>query len=688
MQIKTCLQKAWTVIKAWIKENQTILLYAAFAMVVEMIAVASIEGSPFMSRPFLAIGLLLIFIGIALLIKSERARVVYCACLLALQSVMDLVFSVIYDMTGQYFYYEMFNLRNDAVAALESIPVNFVTFYTGLFFTVIYIIYGLRVIYGKPILKISRKKAIGNICLSLAGVVMLCGSIAAYYPRNSEDRYQEMIEGQAGSVYASYGMVGNLFGELGSKLWERKQTANDVQMRDFLYANEEVSVPTDYYGVSKGKNVVMILGESFEWFSFLKSGGGVFDGKYPNALDFTDEELATLFPNLTKFYQESVVMSNYYSREKTDMSETLSIMGSYPLDAYISYDFYDNAMPMTLPNVLKITEEDMQMRSFHNGDKEFYNRIKTHLSFGFDEVMVDKFDMQEMSDAAVKAGGESTFINYDEYDELNLDGQMMETCKDVMFPKDKRFLTYITTITGHGVYYERENLTEHRARLQEVLGTRVPAETDKNATILMHYMTATMELDKAIGIMINDLEGKGILDNTLIVLFGDHNAYYQSLSEYVKGIELGEPTPELYRVPLMIYDQDLSKKLSGENRIIDKFACTVDIVPTVLDLLGVQYYENMYFGNSVFAKEQSALYSRSYAIFLSEGLIGHSVKKFSYLAPGLKTDGEEVKAFQESAIKLVQRMKYNDYIFIDDWFSSKANLDDFVSRMRVLNGVA
>ena len=140
MDFKTVLQKAFHAVKHWIAENMILVLYAVFAIVVEMIAVASVEGSPFMSRPFLALGLLIFVVGVALLVKSPRGRVTVCAVALGIQSVADLVFSVLYDMTGQYFYYEMFNLRNDAVAALESIPVNFVTFYTGLFFTTMYVI--------------------------------------------------------------------------------------------------------------------------------------------------------------------------------------------------------------------------------------------------------------------------------------------------------------------------------------------------------------------------------------------------------------------------------------------------------------------------------------------------------------------------------------------------------------------
>ena len=99
------------------------------------------------------------------------------------------------------------------------------------------------------------------------------------------------------------------------------------------------------------------------------------------------------------------------------------------------------------------------------------------------------------------------------------------------------------------------------------------------------------------------MEKKDLLDDTVIVLFGDHNAYYQGLSSYVKDIENYDTErkfTDLYNVPLMIYDTDLTAKIAEnkDERMIHKFTCTADIVPTLLDLLGVRYYTNLYYGQS------------------------------------------------------------------------------------------
>ena len=683
----------------WLKENRLAVIYPILAVLIEMTAVFAVEGTPFLSRPLLSLGLMGFIFGVILLLRDNRARLVVGAVMLVLQGVLDLIFAAIFDMTGQYFDLGMLNLRNDAVAALESIPINFFAFYAAVFCCTAYILYGLRGLRESGQYKAKRSKRSPWFygMVSVLGASVLVGSFYSYYPAKT-DRYDEMIRGEAGNAYAAYGMIGNLIGEIGNALKGEESTLTEHEAENFLYAKK--STPTEYFGASKDKNVVMLLSESFEWYAFLKND------EYPNALDFTDEELAALYPNLTQFYNESVVATNFHSREKTDISETMSLLGSYPTESYVNYDYYENVMPNTVPNILKMLDPDIQTRSFHNGFKTFYNRDKAHLTFGF-ESLTDMYDMEDISNAAELAGGEESFYNYESEGELNLDSEMIETCKDMMFPTDKRFYTYITTITMHGVYYERENLAAVREEVAAVLGERVPLEEEnKNANVLYHYMVTAKEFDNALGAMRKDLEDKGLLDDTLIVLFGDHNAYYQQLSNYVKDID-GYDTErnftDLYNVPLMIRDSSL------EPQTIEKFCCTADIVPTLLDLLGIKYYTNLYYGNSIFSDTQSVLYSRAYDIFLREGIVGKSVADIIYnnyqvLADGQKTvetpseeedftfyvtqaEYDEIMgSFYTDAVALVEKIRHCDYIFEKNYFALERNLAQYKGRMLTLNG--
>ncbi|MBQ8343374.1 MAG: LTA synthase family protein [Clostridia bacterium] len=667
----------------WSKDNRFFLLFLLFTAIMEMSTVFFLDGNPFMTRPFLSWGLLAFLGGLILLIPSRRVQVIIFSILLIVQFAFQIVFSVIFDLTEQYFEYEMLNLKNDAFGTLENIPIRFGLFFVGITLCIVYVVAGLRGTKKRPKFKADKRSVFIKLGASAVGVATIFTSFFCYYPRNV-NRYEEMINGTSKSSYSAYGVTGNLLGEFVGAMFPDKSTMSDENIEKFIYDENAVWQGSEYFGVSEGNNVITILGETLEWFSFLAN-----DSKYVNTLGLTDEEMATLFPNLRAFMNDSVKMTNFHSREKTDIAETLSIMGSYPTTAYINYDYYDNTMPLTISNVLKSMDGDIQCRSFHNGFKTFYNRDDVHRSFGF-ESLTDMYDMARMAQEDKNNGltDELTFKNYMKVGERNLDSEMVEVCKDEMFPTDKRFYTYITTITMHGIYYDRDNLDRWDQQLRAVVGDRMPdpEDDDLKDDLLYHYLTAAMEFDYAIGKMMDELETRGLLDNTTIVVFGDHNAYYHSLSKYVKDIhdyDTDKRYTDLYNVPLMIYDQKLTKKIQdngGEDMVVDKFTCTADIASTILDLLGVHYYENLYYGTSVFGDKASVLYSRAYDTFIGSGIVGRSVNNLLYQHPDA-----DVATYKTTAVQLVEKIKHCDYIYKQNYFGNEENMQLYRQKMAAIN---
>ncbi|MBQ8405653.1 MAG: LTA synthase family protein [Clostridia bacterium] len=696
--MKSVMKNVFNKIWEWIKINRLVVIYFFLAILIEMSVVFSVEKTPFMTRPFLGLGLLIALAGVLLLLPNNMVKLIVGTVMLVVQTALDFIFAAIYDMTGQYFDLDMFSLRNDAVSALEKIPVNFVAFYIGFLACVLFIIFGLRSLHMEAEQTEKKPKKykhgvwfyIGTV---VAGIATLFGSFMVYYPAKT-DKYHEMVYSQEDGVYSSYGLVGNLLGEIGNAFKGDKVAVQEAQAEPFLYAKTSQASPA--FGVAKDKNVVVILSESLEWFAFMRNE------EHYNALDITPEELAAFYPNLTRFYNESVIASNFHSREKTDISETTSLIGAYPTGQYVNTSYYQNVLPNTLPNIMKALDSDLQAKYFHNGEKEFYNRDEATKTFGFESID-DRYSMEEKANQAVIDGKTQapTFINYKDNpvnSELCLDSEMIETCKDDMFPTDKRFYTYITTITMHGTYYARDNLTAEREAFEALLGEeRVEKIYDKEGAddledVLFYYMVTAKELDDAMGVMFEDLEKKNLLDNTLILMFGDHNAYYNQLSNYVKDIK-GYNTEhnftDLYKVPLMIHGSGLP------HQIIDKFMCTSDIVPTLLDLLGIRYYSNFYYGNSLFAQEQSIMYSRAYGIFLRDGIVGTSATNvvFRYegeedekgVVQGAITDAD-VEAFERDGAALVEKIKYCDYWFKTDYFAQDNNKQTYIDKMKTLNG--
>lgn len=659
-------------LKKWIKKNRIVVVYFLFSILIEMLGVFSVEGNPLISDPFISLGILLFICALVLCLKSNTKRFVICAILLVTQAVADLAFSVLYDMTGQYFDYGMLNLRNDAFGILESIPMNFITFYSAVAFCVFFIIFSKRIIRRQRMAEVSgREKA---ICLfSAAAGLVLTGGVL--YANNSikVDRYEKMLTNKQKSSYASYGVIGNAVNEFAKGLvFNEKVLLSEEEIDNFIYAQQSVESP--YFGISEDNNVVVVLVESLEWFGFMDSD------EYPYGLQLSEEDKRTLFPNLYKFYDEGVVMTNFHSKEKTDISETLSILGSYPSDTYVDYDFPDNTLPYTVGNLLRAKYgEEISIHSFHDGFKSFYNRERTHKSFGF-EMLYDMYDMYALSDELVAQGKaqEPTMHDYVSGGERNLDSEMIETCKDLMFPKDKKFYTYITSITMHGIYYDRDNLKKHKEKLMEVYTKH--AADKKMEEVLLNYATTVMEFDDALGLMMEDLEEKGLLDNTTIMLFGDHNAYYQQLSSYVKDIgdyNTDRYYPDLYKVPLMMYDKKLG------HQVIDKFMCTSDMVPTLLDLLGIRTYSNLYYGQSAFLAGESPMYSRAYGIFVGEGIVARSRNIILFRDKSV-TD-QYMEEYWKAAEMLVEKIKYCDQLFGQDYFADAVHYQRFAEKMKEIN---
>jgi phosphoglycerol transferase MdoB-like AlkP superfamily enzyme len=122
----------------------------------------------------------------------------------------------------------------------------------------------------------------------------------------------------------------------------------------------------------------------------------------------------------------------------------------------------------------------------------------------------------------------------------------------------------------------------------------------QNAPIeLLTITAAQMNFDEGLGTLLDDLEEKNLLEDTLIILFSDHKNYssFPITYEY-SNPETRDIPYEMEKVPFIIY----SKKL-GSNEL-DTLTSHYDITPTIMDLLGISYYQDFYYGQSIFLEEK------------------------------------------------------------------------------------
>ncbi len=650
--------------KSFLKNNISIIGYLLITVFLELYTNFIICGNIIIEKPWIFITLVLFITSVLYLIRKGIIRYYLASFIILVQGVINLFCIILYDMTGTLFDFGMFNLRNDGMSILENIPMNFNYFYVFMILLSGYFIF-MRSLSKKETRKNSLSINVINYVLIFS--LLLSNIIYIVSINDKKVDYSERLY-ENGNNYQKYGTTSNFVNELYKGLvFSETEYMSSSKIDSFIYKN--VSTPTSYFGKLENNNLVTILVESLEWTSFIMD-----PEKYPNGLyDLTQDEINYLFPNLTSFYNNGVSLVNNYTREKTDISESESIIGSYPTGVYINYDYPNNTNPFTIANSLKNSDPNIKTSYFHNGFSTYYNRNTVIPSYGFDNYY-GLSEMLEISDSY----SSPTMIDHTKNGERNLDSEMIITCKDLMFPTDTRFSTYITSITMHGMYYERENLKKWYDKLDSI-GALPKSEDDEMKNTFRNYVAATMEFDYALGLIIEDLTNKDLIDNTTIVIFGDHNTYYQGLSNYVKNIYgyESENYTELYRTPLIILDSKL------EAQEITKFTTTYDLVPTLLDLFGIKYFTNLYYGNSIFSDEASILYSRAYDIFLTDKIFFSNLNNILYKDESV--DESYLKEVEKKALNILEKISYINQIFYQNYFGVQVNLNKYISNVNNIN---
>lgn len=629
----------------FIYDNLNIILFILISIFIELFSITYTTCGFYLSTPFYPFMVLLFFICLILLIKRKVWRLIVSSALLITQTIIDLMFIFLYDSNGTVFEWAMFNQRTDAFGTLETFDLQygFLAICLCLIFAMIGVLTYKYIKAHKAgdDLKIKSIKQ-NNIFLGILMALSLVYVVLVPIVETNKGKatiYKDRLYSETANNYQSIGMISNgIYQIISGKTVVNVKDTSDVD--DFIY--KEKIAKSDYYGVSKDNNLILILIESGEWYPFTL---------YPEIAD-------KLYPNLTRFMNEGLIATNFYQKEKTDVSEAFSVLGNYPTGKYVNYDFGDNTYPYALPSLIKHYRPDTIVKSYHANYGSFYNRYNLHKSWGFESLT----GIDEMKEYGV----EDTWQH--KMGERNLDSITFDKMKEVMFPKDESFFSFILSFTMHGYYGKRETLEPYYEILDEY-GV-IPDISDKNDEYLKTYMAALMDFDKAVGTMFDYLESTGALDDTTIVMYSDHNTYYNSLSYYAKDIK-EKYNSELYHIPMMIYDKKLTDKYVSENGTnkIEKFTTTSDIVPTVLDIFGLDGWKNLYFGSTIFNHEsESIVFSRNYGIFISDNFVGYSLNSLKYKSKDFTK--EDKKDYEKRALIHLEKLKYIDKIYYSDYFKN------------------
>lgn len=325
---------------------------------------------------------------------------------------------------------------------------------------------------------------------------------------------------------------------------------------DILKATDEylTSVtPTrknNYTGLLKDYNLITICAESFcPW--------------------FISEELT---PTLYQLSHTGIIFENYYGtfQSVTTNGEYTMCMGLYPDMSRTKTDSSFNVagtnyLPFCLGNALK--DMGYQTWAYHDYIGDFYNRNITHANMGYTFKAAD-------SGLDVKIDWPSS------------DLEMMEASVDDYINSGEPFHAYYMTFSGHYQYnWDNAMSAKNRDAVKDL-----PYSEPVKA-----YIACNLELEYALEYLMQRLEQAGVADKTCIALTNDHYPYGLTEAEYneLAGQTL-DTTFEKYRNSFICYVPGLS-----ENIVVDEYCSTADILPTLLNLFGVDYDSRLLAGTDV-----------------------------------------------------------------------------------------
>ncbi|MBQ6671052.1 MAG: sulfatase-like hydrolase/transferase [Firmicutes bacterium] len=395
---------------------------------------------------------------------------------------------------------------------------------------------------------------------------------------------------------------------------QKDSSSSNVKNLAQYFSTVQPTRQNEYTGMFKGYNVVFFTVEGFSGY----------------AID------PVLTPTLYKITHEGFVFNNFYTAlhfTSTSNGECQNLLSLYPKNGFPitmsrTGDLKTNAY-FSLAQQLK--REGYVNWGYHN-NIDMYNRAASHSNLGYNWRYIHYNGSYSKYNDCIDyegSGGE----NKGKLRWMQRDTYMVEHTWDDYINSDKPFNVYYMTITGHTPYtYTSWAFGKSGSNWIEDERVKALKYTDKTKA----YIMAAMEMDKAAEMLINKLQEVGKLDKTVIVVVPDHIPYFDVDSlEEITGKKFGSSKDfeainernidfEVYHSALAIWSPSIK-----ETKQIDKVCCQVDILPTLSNLLGLEYDSRMLAGTDILSSSEGLVVFSSNCWKSDKGFYNSFTKKFT-----------------------------------------------------------
>ena len=413
---------------------------------------------------------------------------------------------------------------------------------------------------------------------------------------------------------------------------------------DTYLINQNITDTNDMTGIFKDKNVIFILGESVNDIFY----------EYPE-----------YYPNFAKMLEHSYFYENNYSprnscatlnNEFSGMTSLYSIVNTCTASTY-----KENVYPYSIFNLYN--NAGYVTFSAHDYTEAYYPRPTIHSNMGSGEY----YNVQKLG------------ISYfNEYKNWANDDEFFESVLKIIDSKTttgEHFMSWLTTVSSHQPY-----------GYDSIQGNRYYDMTEGTGfpTDVRRYMSKLKIVDNALGILLDGLEERGILEDTVIVFYGDHYPYGISKDNLNKVLSYDtNEDMNAEQVPFLIYNPSIN----GEKK--QEYTTYVNVLPTLANMFGLDYDPRYYVGEDLFSDDYQSI------VVFADGSWKNEIAYYNASKNDIKYYTEKTYTSDEIAEinkKVQSKISYSNKIVKNNYFNdlnnkitAKKDVYDELSKIMCLN---
>ncbi len=384
-----------------------------------------------------------------------------------------------------------------------------------------------------------------------------------------------------------------------------------------------------YTGIFEGHNLIFLTAEGFSPYAVRED----------------------LTPTLYRLIHGGFDFTNYYVplwQTSTSDGEYVNLTGMIPDGQFSMRKSGSNDMSFALPGYFGM--QGAGCMAYHNNSMDYYDRHSSHNNLGY------VYKASKLGKLDYSQWGKYLFPmeNPDRWPASDLE-MVQGTLPEYL--GWEQFHVYYLTVSGHMNYNFRGNSMASKNR-EAVSGL----EMSENAKA---YIACQMELDKALEYLIEQLKAAGKLENTVICLSADHYPYGMAQSQYeeLAGMTFTD-NMDMYRNNLILWNV----KLEENPQVIDKVCCSIDILPTLLNLFGFTYDSRLYAGRDIFSEEEGMVIFNDRSFVTDHVIYNRKAKQTIWKEDTYPAEEQELYLKQKQQ-EVKDRYQFSAYMLRNDYYA-------------------